>query len=136
MLFLLMACTALSPWKTAQDRAGLAEAATTYWTSIRWGDALHASVFLESPEQRTQLARFMADPPWRMTDVQILSAEVGNPLPKEEHPLKREGIVLVRLEYYSTRIGKVETETIEQHWLKAAQGWEVDPMAWSTGAIW
>ena len=136
MLQFFLACAMHSQWKTSHDRADLAESASSYWTYVRWGDAGKASLFLDSAAQRTQLATFCADPPWRITDVVVVSAEVGEPFSKEEHPITRDGTVIVRMEHYDERIGRVEVSTLTQHWLKTSGHWQVDPTPWEEGPIW
>lgn len=107
MLFLL-AC-ASSPLWTAQERTTLFESSSNYWTYVRWGDIGHASQYLSTAEQRNAVASFSTAPPWRMTDVVVLSAEVGPLLPKELRPRSREGTVLVKVEHYDERSGKVNS---------------------------
>lgn len=135
MLFLL-AC-ASSPLWTAQERTTLFESSSNYWTYVRWGDIGHASQYLSTAEQRNAVASFSTAPPWRMTDVVVLSAEVGPLLPKELRPRSREGTVLVKVEHYDERSGKVEFSNIEQFWAKEAGRWQIDgKVAWSPGGIW
>ena len=136
MWMLLFGC-ATSPIWTVQDRTTLAESASQYWTYVRWGDLPHAAQYLSTAEQRLAVASFSASPPWRMTDAQVLSAEVGALLPKENRPRSREGTVMVRIERYDERVGKVETSNIEQFWAKEAGRWRVDgKVAWGPGQLW
>lgn len=135
-LLFLLGCAA-SPLWTAQDRATLSESAAQYWTYVRWGDLSHAAQYLSSAEQRTAIANFSAAPPWRMTDVQVLSAEVSELLPKDARPRSREGTILVRIERYDERTGRVEASNIEQFWAKDAGRWRVDDhIPWGPGQIW
>jgi hypothetical protein len=135
-LLLWLGCAA-SPLWTAQDRATLADSASHYWTYVRWGDLGHATVYLSTAEQRTAVANFSAAPPWRITEAEVLSAEVGSLLPKDLRPRSREGTVLVRIERYDERVGKVESSNIEQFWAKEGGRWRVDQkVAWGPGQLW
>lgn len=135
-LLLLLGCAA-SPLWTAQDRATLSDSASQYWTYVRWGDLGHAAEYLATAEQRTAVANFVTNPPYRITDVQVISAEVGSLLPKELRPRSREGTILVHIERYEDRKGKVEASTVEQFWAKEAGHWKVDSkVAWGPNQLW
>lgn len=137
MIWLLSACVMDGPFFMAQERLGLAESARDYWAFVRWGEANRAGRFLESPQQRAALASFVATPPWRFSDVELLQTDVGAALPKEQRPRIREGTVMVRIEYYNERVGRVEQTTVEQAWVKEYGRWVVDgTVAWGPGQLW
>ena len=128
---LLLLVTACSPaarmkMKERQDTKTLGEAANAYWLALRWNDAGGAASFLETADQKLLLGRVFADPQLRLTDVSVVQVVVGEELPEERTPEKREGVVVVRVESYDIRRGKVEVVTVEQHWVRSRQSWLVD----------
>jgi hypothetical protein len=127
-VLLLVGCPASvrMAMKEKRDSAALATAASDYWTMVRWGEAARASAHLENPAQKLQLARLLGDPHVRITDASVLQVVVGDDLPAEQLPRKREGTAMVRIEAFDIRGGKVEVQTLEQHWVKVDFTWLVD----------
>ncbi|MES2643770.1 MAG: hypothetical protein V4850_30060 [Myxococcota bacterium] len=129
-LVLLMA--ACSPavrlkMKERRDTGTLATAVNDYWLSVRWNDPGGAAAFLETPEEKLKLGRLLADPRVRMTDVSVVQVVVGDELEEARLPETREGIVVVRIEAYDVRRGRVDVVTVEQHWVRSQPNtWRVD----------
>lgn len=140
MWWILLGCATKmmdSPFMMAQERQGLAASAQDYWVFVRWGEANRAGHYLESPLHRSALAAFVAEPPWRFSNVEILQTDVGTVLDKEQRPRTREGTVMVRIEYFDERIGNVEKTTFEQSWVKEYGRWVVDgTVPWGPGQLW
>lgn len=109
-----------------RDRAALAEAAAGYWDAVRWNDAGRASAWLAEPQAQLQIGRLLAEPTYRMTDVQVMQVVVGPELPEERLPERREGTAVVRIEAWGIRDNRVGTWTIEQAWIKRERAWVVD----------
>lgn len=109
-----------------RDTRTLGMAASEYWMAVRWNDPGRASQFLENADQRLLLGRMVASPSIRITDVSVVSVVVGEELPEERLPEKREGVAVVRVESFDDRKGKVEVVTYEQHWVRSTLGWKVD----------
>ncbi len=117
-----------------RDTNLLAAAATDYWTMVRWNDPGRAAAYLATPEEKLRLSRLLGDPQVRMTDAIVLQVVVGEELPEERLPTRREGVAAVRIEGYDIRKGRLTVETLEQHWVKADRGWQIDAAASPLGA--
>ena len=117
-----------------RDTTVLAAAATDYWTMVRWNDPSRAAAYLATPEEKLRLARLLGDPQVRMTDAIVLQVVVGEELPEERLPTRREGVAAVRIEGYDIRKGRLTVETLEQHWVKGDHGWQIDASASPLGA--
>ncbi|MDP2305210.1 MAG: hypothetical protein Q8P18_04205 [Pseudomonadota bacterium] len=129
-LFLLF--TACSPavrlkMKERQDTGTLAAAVNDYWLKVRWNDPGGAAAFLETPEEKLKLGRLLSDPQIRMTDVSVVQVVVGDELEEARLPETREGVVVVRIEGYDVRRGRLDVVTLEQHWVRSKPAsWKVD----------
>jgi hypothetical protein len=128
LLVLLAACgpTARMKMRAQRDTRTLGTAAQDYWMALRWGDIPGASSFLETPEQRLQLGKLLADPQVRLTDASLVHVVLGAELPEDRAPETREGVALVRVEAYDVRSGRVDARTLEQHWVRVGNKWQVD----------
>jgi hypothetical protein len=109
-----------------RDTRTLSDAAVEYWLMVRWNDPGRAAAYLATPEQKLKLAHLLGEPSVRITDAAVIQVVVSDELPEDRLPIKREGTAVVRIEGYDVRLGRVQVQTVEQHWLKAQQSWKVD----------
>jgi hypothetical protein len=119
--------------REAGDQAQLGAAVDTYWKAARWGDARTIGSFLIEPADRLAVARVVATPTLRVTDVTVLQTVVGVELIEPRARSKtdreerwREGTVLVKVEAYALNSDRLTVETVEQAWVRDARGWHVD----------
>ncbi len=117
--------------REGRDKAGLAEASGEYWKGVRWNDVAVASKFLASADDQLALARVLASPVLRISDVKVLQVAVDPELvdPKtrpEPTVTRREGVILVRVEWYEVAGTRVVVESVEQRWRMDGTGWTVD----------
>lgn len=128
LALLLVGCSPAlrAQMKERRDVRTLGASASEYWLAVRWNDPGTAGQYLETADERLRLGRMVAEPAVRLTDVSVVNVVVGDELPEDRLPEKREGVALVRLESYDIRLGKVEVVTVEQHWVRDTLGWKVD----------
>lgn len=117
--------------RESRDKAALAEASGEYWKGVRWNDVAVASKYLASAEDQLAVARILASPVLRVSDVRVLQVAVDPELvdPKtrpEAAVTRREGAILVRVEWYEVAGPRVVVETVEQRWRLDGKGWSVD----------
>lgn len=128
LLVLTVGCSPAARLKvrSQRDTRTLAAAANEYWRAVRWGDVGTAAAYLESPDERLRLGRLASEPKVRVTDAQVVQIVLGDALPEARLPESREGIAVVRVEGYDVVSGRVDTVTVEQHWVLVGHGWRVD----------
>ncbi len=128
-LFLLLA--ACSPARRASMRekraqAALSAASGMYWDAVRWGDSAAALTFVTTTDGKRMLSEQVGETPARRVsrvepvDVSVDAAEDGS---------AERGTVLVRVESFDVRRGRVEVETVEQQWRLDGRAWIIDEAA-------
>jgi len=128
-LFLLLA--ACSPARRAAMRekrahSALSAASGMYWDAVRWGDSGAALTFVTTTDGKRMLSEQVGENPSRRVsrvepvDVSVDAAEDGS---------AERGTVLVRVESFDVRRGRVEVETVEQHWRLDGRVWIIDETA-------
>lgn len=120
-LLLLVACAHRGGLRDRLEQGALLDAATTYWTAVRWNDAATASTFASTLEGRAAVARAVSAPALRLTEAKVVQAAVDTP---EEGP--RRGVVVVQLEGYPPAGVKLTVTAVEQYWVRAGGGWRID----------
>lgn len=134
-LVLLSACAGAGRrMRDQRDRGALTEAVQGYWDAVRWNDAARASTWLADPKDQLALGRLVSEPRYRVSDVVIVQLALGEELPEERLPERREATALVRLEVADAVRYKGETVTVEQHWIKRERAWYVDTARSPLGA--
>ena len=110
--------------RSRTDRRLLGTAAEDYWTSVRWNDVSGAGAYLGTADERIKLAKALSEPILRITDVRVLTVEVGETKP--DAAVRREGTVLVKVESYDIAGVALNSSTIEQAWTLTGRVWHVD----------
>jgi hypothetical protein len=104
-------------------QSALSAASGMYWDAVRWGDSAAALTFVTTTDGKRLLSEQVGEAtPRRVSrvepvDVSVDAAEDGS----AEH-----GTVLVRVESFDVRRGRVEVETVEQHWRLDGRAWIID----------
>lgn len=117
--------------RESRDKAALGEASGEYWKGVRWGDVALQSKYLSRAEDQLAVAKIAASPVMRISDVRPLQVAVDPELlspPYKGAPAatRREGVVLVHVEWYEIAGTRVVTEAVEQRWRMDASGWTID----------
>ncbi|GDX81531.1 hypothetical protein LBMAG42_33420 [Deltaproteobacteria bacterium] len=141
MLFTTLSFLACTPAMMALqrenlDKGHLGEGVDIYWKAARWGDVATLSSLMVRPEDQLAVARVLASPTLRVTDVRVLQVVVGPELiarrdrdRTDVNQRWREGTALVQVEVYALATDRVESTTEEQKWVMDVRGWHVDTEA-------
>lgn len=117
--------------RESRDKAALGEASGEYWKGVRWSDVALQSKYLPRAEEQLAVAKIAATPVMRISDVRLLQVAVdpellSPPYKGEITATRREGVVLVHVEWYQVAGTRVVTESVEQRWRMDASGWTID----------
>jgi hypothetical protein len=109
-----------------RQRAALGEATQAYWSALRWADAAGAGAYLQSPDDRIKLAKELAEPKAKISDVSVVAVEVAEDpaVPHQRHGYH--GTSVVRVDVWDVARGTAGAVTVEQHWVNADGAWRVD----------
>jgi hypothetical protein len=125
-LLALIACTAThrEALRTRAAEVGLGEAAQDYWDGLRWGQPERVLAHLSPTDASAALA---TGGNRRVTDVAVLRVTVDAPAADDPTRSPYAGQTWTRVESFSPREGRVESEVVNQAWSRGTDGtWRVD----------
>ncbi len=126
LLLALVACTSThrEALRTRAAEVGLGEAAQDYWDGVRWGRPERVLAHLTPTDASLALATAGNR---RVTDVAVLRVTVDAPATDDPTRSPHTGQTWTRVESFSPREGRVDSEVVNQAWSRGTDGaWRVD----------
>ena len=107
------------------SKMAFVEALEEYNDGVRWGRGTEVAHYISGPQQAQFLARVEA-----LRDLQITECRVD----RVSFSSERSAQVLVSIDWYSLRTGRLEHTLMSQTWAKQGDRWRVSDQRWVRGA--